>query len=169
MKPLRITEVEARWLEELLHTWTLKELWGGPALKCAKSILAKVRKVQEPSQNAAVAPIEQALIAGSRGKVVVLVTGHAQASVRAGKLGVTPETAHLVGEYLARTKYLTGPLTLLDILNKWPSYISKAQATQPPPSVPSGFGREPGDNGAEAGQGTPGTGEGAPGRLRPGF
>lgn len=140
MKAIRLTDSEASavlaWADgELGHT----QCHDVPA-KVARSIVKKVLAAREPSTNVAVAPIENALLAAARGKVVALVEGHGQASVRAGKLGVTPEKAQSVGEYLARTRWLTGPFTLLDILNKWPQYLSKAAGTAPPPSVPAGLG-----------------------------
>lgn len=168
MKAIRFTKVEADLIETAMGAaW---DLWGPAlgktAIKASESIRQKLKKAQTPSTNVAVQPIEDALIAGARGKVVALVEGHAQASVQAGRLGVTPEKAYEVGQYLARTKWLTGPFTLLDVLMKWPTYYSKAQATQPPPSAPAGFG----GTHAEAQQGTPREGQGIAGRRSsPGF
>jgi hypothetical protein len=169
MKAIRLSQAEADFLLELMG-FDFEHLDDPKAVKRARKladgIAAKLKKAQAPSTNVHVQPIEEALVAGARGKVVTLLEGHAQASVQAGRLGVTPEKAYMVGEYLARTKWLTGPFTLLDVLMKWPTYYSKAQATQPPPSAPAGFG----DSRAEAQQGTLREGQGiAGGRRSPGF
>lgn len=171
MKAIRLTEAEARAIAEV-HALVA----GGPAdfdevmdehAKPWRSFMAKVAKAREPSANVAVAPIETALVAAARCKVVPLVTGHGQASVRAGKLGVTPEQARLVGQYIASQGWLRGPLTLLDVLNKWPTYLSKATATQPPPSVPAGLN---GGTSETAAPGTAGASQrGQEGRAAPGF
>jgi hypothetical protein len=171
VKAIRFTQAEADFLADLLSFDIIYEEdppRAKRARKIADGLLGKLKKAQSPSTNVPVAPIEEALMAGARGKVVALLEGHAQASVQAGRLGVTPDKAYEVGQYLARTKWLTGPFTLLDVLMKWPTYHSKAQATLPPPSAPAGFGGVTPDAGTR--QGTQGEGQGATnGRRAPGF
>lgn len=166
MKAIRLTEAEAAVVEDALNS--LAAGFDLPKKHPIHRIRAKLVNARAPSDNANVGPIEQALIAGARGKVIALGDGggYGQCSVRAGKLGVTPEDARLVGEYFARTKWLTGPFTLLDILNKWPSHLAKARATQPPPSVPAGLGA----GSAKAQTGSAGAGQGSTDqRPAPGF
>jgi hypothetical protein len=167
MRPLRLTEAEVEVLLDGLNALSMG--FDLPKKHPIHSIRAKVLKAREPSANVAIGPIEQALETASRGKVVRLVTGHGQASVRAGKLGVTVEQAELVGRYIASQGWMRGPFTVLDLLNKWPQHLSKATATQPPPSVPAGLGggsaeAQPGParqgQGSEAGRPTPGFGSG---------
>jgi hypothetical protein len=165
MKPLRFSEAEVSVIEDAVDS--LARGFELPKKHPIHSIRAKIAKAREASTNVAVAPIEQALVGASRCKVVPLVTGHGQASVRAGKLGVTPEQAELVGRYIASQGWLRGPLTLLDVLNKWPQYLSKAQATKPPPSVPAGLN---GGTSGAAPQGPVRAGQGSEaGRPAPGF
>jgi hypothetical protein len=133
--------------------------------RAASGVLAKLDAAEVvATPNAAVGPIEEALMAGARGKVIALDrTGYGRASVQAGRLGVTPADARVVGEWIARQGWLHGPQTLLDVLNKWPAWVSKARATQPPPSAQPGFGDGVQVTGATTGPGTNGPGQGSSG------
>lgn len=129
------------------------------------SILAKLDASEEAPKGVSVEPIEDALIASARGKVVALEAGHARASVQAKAVGATPEDAKLVGAWMARQGWLSGPQTLIDVLNKWYQWLPKARATEPPPALQPGLGT---DAKAERGPGTPGEAH-PPGRPAPGF
>ena len=106
-------------------------------------------------------PVQDAMVAAAHGKVIALEGGHAQASRRCTDMKVTVEDAKLVGEWMARQHWLTGPMTLLDVLNKWYSWLPKARATQPPPALPAGLGSD------GAGQGPATTGGATKGRRAP--
>lgn len=128
----------------------------------AKSALAKLKAAQEPAAKGAdVGPIQAALVASARGKAIALEGGFARASRQCADMGVTPETAKLVGEWMARQGWLTGPMTLLDVLNKWGSWLAKAKATAPPPSLQPGLGTD------GTGQGPAPAGQAPPGRRTP--
>jgi len=152
-----LTKAEAAWIAE----WAQAD-WSQNQVAPAGSLLTKLRAAEAPKRGAAVGPIEEALIRGAGGKVAPLVTGHAQASRRCLTAGVTPEQAQMVGEWMARQGWLVGPQTLLDVLNKWPSWLSKAAATEPPPGLKPGLG-----SASEAGRSTATTGQRAPGRSTP--
>jgi hypothetical protein len=139
-------------------------------VKAWQSLMAKVRAAQEERPAGAdVGPIQAALVSAARGKVVELVAGYPVASRRCQQLGVTPDDARQVGEWMARQQWLRGPQTLLDVLNKWPQWLSKARATAAPPTLKAGLDAG-GGNRADSGQGANGTGEGAAqGRPARGF
>ena len=130
---------------------------GVRAVKLAASILAKVEESEAAVRGVDIGPIESALIAAARGKVVALEAGHARASVQAKAVGATPETAKVVGSWMARQGWLKGPQTVIDVMNKWYQWLQKARATEPPPAVAPGLGTDA-DNGrgpAPAGQANP--------------
>jgi hypothetical protein len=133
--------------------------WGGKGEKLSKAILAKVVDSEEAPRGVDIVPIEEALIAAARGKVLPLEGGHAMASVRAQQLKATPADAALIGSYLARTAYFTQPMTVLDVFNKWYSWLPKARSTQPPPALTPGLGSD-----ATDGRGPATAGEAAPKR-----
>lgn len=159
MKGVRFTKAELALLNDLL---SMSE--DDPkALKLKASIVAKLAAAVDAPKGVQVQPVEDALVAASHGKVIKLEGGHAIASRRCTDNRVTPEDAALVGAWMARQGWLTGPMTLLDVLNKWPSWLPKARVTAPPPLV------APGLNGVVT-QGTPGQGRGgADRRPPPGF
>jgi hypothetical protein len=149
MRGVRFTKGELAWLRTWLPVNRQADLDNADhkAVKAADSVMAKLEKAQEPA-GVDVAPIEAALVKAAMGKVVELEGGHARASIQAKNVGATPELAKLVGEWMARTHWLHGPMTLIDVLNKWHQWLPKARATEPPPSL------QPGLN-AETGPGTP--------------
>lgn len=172
MKSIRLTKDEAEWLRWLLRPEEMNlNSWSTKHVKMAASMRAKLDAAEAPSGNADVGPIEKALVAGSRGKVIEMDrSGYGRASVQAGRMGVTPEDAGLVGRWLATQGWLRGPLTLLTVLNKWPDWAAKARASQPPEAALPGFGASGGESSAEAKAGASRPSEdGTPGRPAPGF
>jgi hypothetical protein len=158
---IRLTKAERAWLSDALGNVA----WGGKGEKLSKAILDKVAASEESPKGVDIVPIEEALVAAARGKVIALEGGHARASVQAKAVAATPETATMVGAWMARQGWLTGPMTVLDVLNKWYMWLPKARATEPPPALSPGLGA---DADTRPGPGTPGkppTG----GRSTPGF
>lgn len=141
MRGVRFTKAERELLEQCLdvttHDWSC---FGTKANGLVAGILAKVRAAVEAPAGVSVKPIEDKLIKASRGKVIPLEGGHAVASRRLTAMKVTEEQAELVGAYMARQGWLTSPMTLLDVLNKWYQWLPKARATEPPPNLPAGLG-----------------------------
>lgn len=133
--------------------------------RTALAILAKLDAADVAAPGVDVGPIEEALMAAARGKVLAMEGGFGRASVMAAAVNATPETAAMVGAWLARTAYFTQPMTLLDVLNKWHTWLPKARATQPPPALEPGLGPNATDgrSPAQAGQATQGR------RRPPGF
>lgn len=168
MRAIRLTKSEADVIERAIGL--AGSPWGetSPDHKAMRSVLAKLKAAREPANGggADVGPIQTAMVAAARGKVVPLVTGYPVASRRCAQLGVTPDDARAVGEWMARQGWLRGPQTLLDVLNKWPQWLSKARATAAPEGLKPGL-----DGGrADTGQGDNGKGSGAaPGRPARGF
>lgn len=154
MRGVRFNKAELAYLLDLLEY----EIVGEPAKarKLSASIREKLQKAQEPA-GVDVGPIEDALVKASLGKVVPLEGGYARASRQAKAVGVTPELAELVGKWIARQHWLSSPLTLIDVLNKWHQWLPKARATEPPPGMEPGLQRGPGEkvNHGKAGSSTP--------------
>ena len=155
---IRLTKVE----RAALGAWLDGELNGAthPAPKAAtlRSIHKKLLASEEATAGVDIGPIEAALVAAARGKVVALEAGHGRASVQAKAVGATPETATVVGAWMARQGWLQGPQTVIDVLNKWYQWLPKARATEQPPALKPGLGADA-DNGrgpATAGQANPG-------------
>lgn len=141
MKGVRFTKAEVACLRawcdgELGHTTQTSDT----PPKVVRSILTKLDAAETAPSGVAVKPIEDALIRTSHGKVLALEGGHAVASRRLTAMKVTVEDAELVGAYMARQTWMTSPMTLLDVLNKWYQWLPKARATQPPPSLAPGLG-----------------------------
>lgn len=170
MRGVRFTKAELAFLRNVLGV--MKEpgtVWdwscfGTKVKEHATSLLAKLDAAETVPAGVAVKPIEDALIKSSHGKVLALEGGHAVASRRLTQMKVTAEDAELVGAYMARQQWLTSPMTLLDVLNKWYQWLPKARATQPPPSLAPGLGGDgTGQGPAPAGKATTGR------RPAPGF
>jgi hypothetical protein len=132
---------------------------GKKVLDASKSILAKLDAAETAPSGVAVKPIEDALVLAGQGKVVALESGHATVSKRLTAMKVTAEDAAMVGKYLARSQFFSGPFTLIDVLNKWHSWLPKARVTEPPPTL------QPGLNGT--GQGPAPAGKATQGRRTP--
>lgn len=175
---VRLTKAERELLKQLFtpgasdlsrpRTMDLSS-FGRSANKTALAILAKVEASEESGRGVDIVPIEEALVAAARGKVVALEAGHARASVQAKAVGATPETAKLVGAWMARQGWLQGPQTVLDVMNKWYQWLPKARATEPPPSLAPGLGPA-GKPDADTRQGTGSPSPAHPsGRSTPGF
>jgi hypothetical protein len=164
---IRLTKAERGALQEWLENLGNPPM-GGPTNKEAKlaaSILEKLRESEESPKGVDIVPIEEALVAAARGKVIALEGGHARASVQAKAVGATPEGAAMVGAWMARQGWLTGPMTVLDVLNKWYMWLPKARATEPPPALAPGLGAD-----ADTRQGTgPASPAAAGRRSTPGF
>lgn len=154
---IRLTKTERESLRVLIGPVNVNlGSHGSKLVRDAAAILRKLSDSEETPKGVDIVPIEEALIAAARGKVIPLEGGHAQASVRAAQMKATPEDAALVGAYLARTAYFTQPMTVLDVLNKWWSWLPKARASAPPPSLAPGLGsnglaREPTEASGNAG------------------
>lgn len=165
MKAVRFsaTEVEAirAWADgELGHTQTLDV-----SMTTARSILKKLLAAEQGLPGVNVKPLEDALVAAANGKVVRLEGGFAMASRMAANVGATVPDAAMLGAWMFRQGWLTGPMTLLDCLKKWYMWLPKAKATEPPPALSPGLG----SNGHDGrGPSTPGSAA-AGGRRAPGF
>lgn len=160
MKGVRFTKAEVALLEAVFspradgsrtYDWSC---FGKDAQKHGDAIVAKVRAAREAPSGVAVKPIEEALIKASHGKVLALEGGHGRASRMLTAVKATVEDAVLIGAYMARSTWLTSPMTVLDVANKWNSWLPKARATAPPPSLGPGLGT--GQGPAPAGKATPG-------------
>lgn len=163
-RSIRFTKAERDLLKLILTEWA-----DGTALvkmaKTARGIVAKVKASEEAEATVDVGPIEEALVAAARGKVIALEGGHARARVQATAVKATVEDAKLLGGWMARQGWLTGPMTLLDVLNKWYMWLPKARTTQPPPALGPGLGTDAPDV-----RSAPPTGQApAGGRRAPGF
>ncbi len=161
---IRLTKAERDFLRaHLLEPHGLK--WSKAEAKAVASILAKVEESEAAAKGVDIVPIEEALVAAARGKVIALEGGHARASVQAKAVGATPADAAMIGAWMARQGWLTGPMTVLDVLNKWFMWAPKARSTEPPPALAPGLGA---DADTRQGPGTPGTPP-PRGRTAPGF
>jgi hypothetical protein len=167
---IRLTKAERDVLRTLLEAPNAAR--GVPRhAKAVTSILEKLSASEESPKGVDVAPIEEALIAAARGKVIALEAGHARASVQAKAVGATPETAAMVGAWMARQGWLQGPMTVLDVFQKWYQWVPKARATAPPAELKAGLGE---DKGVREGAKSPSTAGDARsgafvGRTVPGF
>jgi hypothetical protein len=141
MRAVRFTKGEAEFLRERLEPLTTGQLVGTMATR-AKMILAKLTAAEEAPKGVNPVVLEQALIKAAPGKVVPLSTGWPRVAKMAAYQGATIEDAGLVGAWMMRQGWLHGPQTLLDVLNKWPQWLAKAKATEPPPALSPGFGEK---------------------------
>lgn len=164
---VRLTKAEREWLRRVLDNRGGDEThWDRRGSKLADGLLKKLEASEETPKGVDIVPIEEALVAAARGKVVALEAGHARASVQAKAVGATPETAKLVGAWMARQGWLQGPQTVLDVMNKWYQWLPKARATEPPPSLAPGLGKPDADT--RQGTGSPSPAHPS-GRSTPGF
>lgn len=164
-RSLRLTKAERDFLKKALGTAMDWSHWGTKTVKTAAGLLAKVEASEERAPGVNVEPLEQALMRAARGKVVALEGGFDRASRQAGSVKASEELMVTVGEWMARQSWLTGPMTILDVLNKWYMWLPKARATQPPPGLAPGLGagdRDDGPSPAAAGK-APAGGRRAPG------
>lgn len=138
---VRFTKAEREWLRSWLPANVAAEE-GSKRAKLGEAVLAKLLASEEAPATVDVAPIEEALVAFARGKVIALEGGFPRARVQATACKATVEDAKLVGGWMARQGWLTGPMTLLDVLNKWHMWLPKARATQPPPALQPGLGTD---------------------------
>lgn len=139
-RSLRLTKAERDFLKKALGTAMDWSHWGTKTVKTAAGLLAKVEASEERAPGINVEPLEQALMRAARGKVVALEGGFDRASRQAGSVKASEELMVTVGEWMARQSWLTGPMTILDVLNKWYQWVPKAKATQPPPGLAPGLG-----------------------------
>jgi hypothetical protein len=111
--------------------------------KLLGSVLAKLEDANGPKQASGVniGPLESALVSAARGKVVPTVPGgYARASRQALLLGATLEQMGEVGRWLSVQRWLTNPVTIIGVLNKWPDWYPKAHASMPPKGTQEGLG-----------------------------
>jgi hypothetical protein len=128
MKNLRLGATEIRLLHDLdERVQTASVSLEAKDLRTWNGLIAKLNRGPD-GPGGALGPIETALLARSDGKAVKLVTGYARASKVLGNLGVTVEQMGLVGRWIANQTWLKGPVTVLDVLAKWPTWLSKATA-----------------------------------------
>lgn len=165
-RSLRLTKAERDWLKTSIPLLLeIKLLDKGKSAKLGASVLAKVVASEERAPGIDIGPLEDALERAARGKVIRLEGGFDRASRQAGAVKASVELMVTVGEWMARQSWLTGPMTILDVLNKWYMWLPKARATQPPPGLSPGLGsgdRDDGQSPAPAGKAPPG-GRRAPG------
>lgn len=167
---IRLLKAEREFLKALLGPSMDYSHRGKKAVALAESILTKVEESESKAKGVPVAPIEEALIAAARGKVLQLdPAAYGRASRMAEAVKATPEDAKRIGAWMARQGWLNQEQTLLDVLNKWYQWLPKARATEPPPPLPAGLGPagKP-DADTRQGTGTPGQAH-PPGRSTPGF
>lgn len=140
MKGVRFTKAEVAFLRQCMTTHCSP--WGDMSAatqRLNESVARKLDAAETAPTGVAVKPIEDALIRTSHGKVLALEGGHARASRVLTALGATVEQAELIGAYMARSTWLTSPMTVFDVAAKWNSWLPKARATQPPPSLKPGL------------------------------
>lgn len=147
MKGVRFTKAELSVIEDALKSLTHgyeMEIDGAPKHPI-HSIRNKLRAAVEAPKGVDIRPMEAALVKAARGKVIELEGGHSVASNRATSMKVTQEQVEMVGAYMARQNWLTSPMTILDVLNKWFTWLPKARATEPPPTLEAGLGSSTAD------------------------
>ena len=154
MRGVRFTKAEVALLHNVL-TDAVLDTGHMDAVRLAASILTKLQGASvQKAPSVQVAPIEEALVRTSRGRVVALAGGggYARASVQATNVGATVAGAELVGAWLARQGWWKqGPTTILTVLTRWPEWLAKAMATEPPPSLKEGLGAHAGSGATVAG------------------
>lgn len=130
-------------------------------------ILAKLVKAETAPVSIDVRALENRLIETAAGRVIALCSGWALASRRAAAIAPADDDIRAMGRWLSCQHWLTGPLTLLDVLNKWDSWLPKAR-NHALPGVPAGLrSHVPKDNN---GRGVASSGEATPRRRQaPGF
>lgn len=161
MRAVRLTKAEVALIRDrFVGNLTPKER------KTAEGLMAKLSGAEGPAPvGASVAPIEAALVAAGRGKVVRLDggSGYARASRLAAAAGATVEQAATIGGWLGRQGWFTGPVTVLGVLGKWADYLARARATAPAPAAKEGFdGKADVAPGGDAGPGGRDPGRKAP-------
>lgn len=157
MRPIRLTVTEARVIRDALKAWTGFLSTSEADEKAAARVLTKLAESELPAATVAVAPIEAALVAASRGKVVPLgdPRSYQHASRTAARVEATPEKAAAIGAWIARQPWFRGQATILLVLKKWGEWLPPALKSLPPREAKEGFGG--------------GTDEPAPGPTGPGF
>lgn len=138
MRGVRFNKAET----ELLLWWLGRAEEWGPATgkkgygSLCLSIISKLQGASAPAApKVNVGPIEDVLVASSRGRVIKLAGGggYARASVQATNVGATVADARVVGEWLARQGWWKqGPTTILTVLTRWPEWLAKARASTAP-------------------------------------
>lgn len=163
---IRLTKSERESLRLLIGPVNVNlNSFGSKLVKDADSILRKLLASEESPAGVNPGPIEEALIAAARGKVIALEGGYDRAARLAGYAKATPEQATDIGAWMARQGWLHGPQTIIDVLNKWHPWLAKARATAPPPALQPGLGTDAPDGRGPAKAGKAPAG----GRSTPGF
>lgn len=137
MRGVRFTKAEVAYLGALLGPGSCDH---DPRLD--GSILAKVEAAAGPQVAGVNAgALERALVDSARGKVVAIEAGagsYGRVSRQATAVGATPQAASVIGSWIASQSWLTGPLTVFTVLNKWPDWLARARATAAPDGLPEG-------------------------------
>ena len=143
MRGVRYTKAEAGWLRDVVTRW-LSVDHGQRSVadtRLGERILEKLTAAETAEGGLNVAPLESALVGAARGKVVATTPGgYARASRQARAVGATVDAMGEVGRWLAAQKWLTDPVTILTVLNKWPEWYPRAKASAAPKGIPEGLG-----------------------------
>lgn len=143
MKGVRYTKAEAAWLRwcvdrEVKVAVENSDLQG---VRLGERILDKMTAAETAEGGLNVGPLEHALVGAARGKVVPTTPGgYARASRQARAVGATVDAMGEIGRWLSVQKWLTEPVTILTVLNKWPEWYPRARAVAAPKGVPEGLG-----------------------------
>lgn len=94
-------------------------------------LLSKIDKASEPTKSIDIKGLESTLILQSGKKVIALAddAGKARAARQAKLLELDNDSIssmETMGRWIRNQKWLTGKLTILDVLNKWSSWWPKA-------------------------------------------
>ncbi len=140
MRGVRFTKAEVLMIKGSL----IGEVNPPKSEKIRLSILRKLEDAEGPTTpGVAPGPLQDALMASSRGKVVrVEPNGYGRISRQATPLGATVAQATLLGNWIASQGWLQGPLTIFTVLAKWPDWLARAKATAAPDGLEEGLGAE---------------------------
>lgn len=150
MRGVRFTKAETEYLERMVDAAgdpSDARLFFGTMpspkeFKLQQSILTKLKAAGEPQQPGVNAvAFERALVESARGKVVAVEGGnatYARVSRQATSVGASVQAAAVIGSWIASQSWLTGPLTVFTVLNKWPDWLARAKAVAAPGGLPEG-------------------------------
>lgn len=151
MRGVRFTKAEGEYLTELvkhaacsLESYQGDLAFGDKVERRAKLVRGIEKKLAAASQSqppgVAAAPLQDALVLASRGKVVpVEANGFGRVSRQATAAGATPEKMALVGNWIATQGWLQGPLTIYTVLAQWGNWLARAKATAAPDGLEEGL------------------------------
>lgn len=105
-----------------------------PLAKALRSLLTKLTAPKEESHGVAAGAVERALVTSAKGKVVPIQTSDHVFWIRltaaCARVGATIEDAAIIGEWMSHWGS-NFKMTIDQVVNKWPSYLAKAKASQP--------------------------------------